>query len=151
MLIARTASRFQRAVLAVLSAGFIAVEDVARLVRVSSFVAQMLVSRTYVEVWLGIVDEDRSGEAARAGVIFLRAPFAQTADIVHPKLGHGFDTATVGVISIGQHLLWLVAQASRDASNRGRELFAVIGGLGYFHVHDQRLRGQGVIIHHYAS
>src|ERR1700681_440913 len=46
MLIARTASRFQRAVLAVLSAGFIAVEDVARLVRVSSFVAQRLVSRT---------------------------------------------------------------------------------------------------------
>jgi hypothetical protein len=46
MLIARTASRFQRAVLAVLSAGFIAVEEVARLVRVSSFVAQRLVSRT---------------------------------------------------------------------------------------------------------
>src|ERR1700693_442755 len=113
MLIARTALRLQRTVLAILSAGFVAVEKVSRLVFVPAFVAQVLISRTNIVVVLGIVDEDCGGEAARAGVIFLRAALAQTADIVHPKLGDGFDTAAVGVISISQHRLWLVAQASR--------------------------------------
>ena len=82
MLIAGTALRPQRTVLASLRARFIAVEKVSRLVFMPAFVAQMLVSRTNLVVVLGIVNEDSGGEASRAGVVFFRAPFAQTADIV---------------------------------------------------------------------
>jgi len=48
--------------------------------------------------------------------------------------------AAIGVICVGQHLPRLAAQAGGDASDRRRQLFAVIGGLRHFHVHDQRLR-----------
>jgi hypothetical protein len=46
MLIARTALRFQRVVLTVLSPRFVTIENVSRLMFVPSFVAQVLVSRT---------------------------------------------------------------------------------------------------------
>src|SRR5437870_3018323 len=46
----------------------------------------MLVSRTNIVVLLGVIDEDLGGEASRAGVVFLRAAFAQAANIVHPPV-----------------------------------------------------------------
>src|SRR2546428_12477980 len=99
----------------------------------------MLVSRTNIVVLLGVIDEDLGGEASRAGVVFLRAAFAQAANIVHPQFRHGLDASAVGVIFIGQHLPWLAAQARRDALPPRRPLFAVIGRLHHLHVHDQRL------------
>src|SRR2546430_7322702 len=89
----------------------------------------MLVSRTNIVVLLGVIDEDLGGEASRAGVVFLRAAFAQAANIVHLQFRHGLDASAVGVISIGQHLPWLAAQARRDAPHPRRQLFAVIGRL----------------------
>src|SRR5258708_13321983 len=111
MLIAGTALRLERTVLTVLGTSSIAVENVSRFVLVPAFVAQVFVSRTNVVVVLGIVDENRGGEASRAGVVFFRAPFAQTADIVHPKLGDGFIPSAVGVIPTPHHLPPLPAQA----------------------------------------
>jgi len=66
MLIAGTALRLQRTVLAVPGQRFITVEKVSRLVFVPAFVAQVLVARTNIVVVLGIVDEDRGGETSRA-------------------------------------------------------------------------------------
>src|SRR5207244_4913649 len=147
MLIAGTALRLQRTVLAVPGQRFITVEKVSRLVFVPAFVAQVLVARTNIVIVRGIVDEDRGGETSRAGVVFLRAAFAQAADIIDPQLSDRLDAATVGVISISQHLSRLASQAGSDASYGGRELFAVVGGLRHFHVYDQRLRGIGRDLH----
>ena len=66
-----------------------------------AFVAQVLLSGTNIVVVFGIVDEDGSGETSPAGVVFLRATFAQTPDLVDPKLGHRRDAAAVGEISVG--------------------------------------------------
>src|ERR1035437_9372109 len=109
MLIARTALRFQRTALAVRGPRFVAVEKVPRLVRVPSFIAQALVSWTNIVVVLGIVDEDGGRETSRAGVVFLRAAFAQAANVVDLQLCHGFDASAIGVISVGQHPLRLGA------------------------------------------
>jgi hypothetical protein len=101
MLIARTALRFQRATLTILGAGFVAVENVSRLVLVPPFVTQMLAAGTGVLIVLGIIDEDRRGKASGAGGVFLRAAFAQTADLVHSVPSHGFDASAIGEICIG--------------------------------------------------
>src|SRR6266853_2681209 len=77
MMIAGTALRLQRTVLTVLGTSSIAVENVSRFVLVPTFVAQVFVSRTNVVVVLGIVDEDRGGEAPRARVVFLSINFVE--------------------------------------------------------------------------
>src|SRR5713226_718046 len=147
MLVPRAALRLQGTALTVLGPGFVAIEKVSRLVFLPSFVAQVLVSRTNIVVVFGIVNEGRGGEASRAGVVFFRAAFAQTADIIYPQLRHGLDTSAVGVIAVGQHLPRLASQAGGDALYRRRPLFAVVAGLGYLHVYDQRLRPIGRDLH----
>src|SRR5216684_292367 len=147
MLVPRAALRLQGTALTVLGPGFVAIEKVSRLVFLPSFVAQVLVSRTNIVVVFGIVNEGRGGEASRAGVVFFRAAFAQTADIIYPQLRHGLDTSAVGVIAVGQHLPRLASQAGGDALYRRRQLFAVVAGLGYLHVYDQRLRPIGRDLH----
>src|SRR5260370_33938452 len=104
MMVPRAALRRQGTALTVLGPGFVAIEKVSRLVFLPSFVAQVLVSRTNIVVVFGIVNEGRGGEASRAGVVFFRAAFAQTADIIYPQLRHGLDTSAVGVIDVGPHL-----------------------------------------------
>ncbi len=147
MLIAGTALRLERTVLAVLGPRFVAIEKVSRLVFVPSFVAQMLGSGTNIVVVLGVVDEDGGRKASGAGVVFLHAALAQTADIVDPERGHGFDAAAIGKVCVGQHLPRLAAHALGNAPDCGCQLFAVIGGLRHFHVHDQRLRRIGRDLH----
>src|ERR1700688_592398 len=120
MVIAGVALRLQRTVLAILGTSSITVENISRLVFVPAFVAQVLVSGTNIVVVLGIVDEDGGGEASRAGVVFFRAPFAQTADIVHPQLGDGIDAAAIGEVCVGQHLSRLAAHALDYAPGGGR-------------------------------
>ncbi len=98
-------------------------------------------------VVLFVVDEDGGRKAPCARVVFLRAALAQTAHIVDSQLRHRLDAAAIGEVCVGQHLLRLAAQARGDASDCGRELFAVIGGLRHLHVHDQRLRRVGRDLH----
>ena len=71
-------------------------------------------------ILLGIVDEDLDGETSGTGVVSLVAAFAQTADIVHAQLRHGFDASAIGEISVGQHLSRLAAGALGDALDRRR-------------------------------
>ena len=126
MLIAGTALRLERTVLTVLGPRFVAVEKVSGLVFVPAFVAQGLVPRTNVVVVLFVVDEDGGRKAPGAGVVFFRAALAQTADRVDLQFRHRLDAAAIGEVCVGQHLSRLAAQTGGDASDCGRELFAVM-------------------------
>src|SRR5260370_9323838 len=123
MLVPRAALRLQGTALTVLGPGFVAIEKVSRLVFLPSFVAQVLVSRTNIVVVFGIVNEGRGGEASRAGVVFFRAAFAQTADIIYPQLRHGLDTSAVGVIPAGHLLTALAATCAGELLYRHPHVF----------------------------
>ena len=61
----------------------------------------------------GIIDEDGGGKASRAGVVFLRAAFAQAAHVIDLQLRHRFDAAAIGEIGVAS--IWHGLRPKRAA------------------------------------